>query len=35
VQSEDICVNPVTSAGCTGLNVGVNADLELVLSFVI
>ena len=27
------CMNPVTSKGCTSVNVGVNANLELVDKF--
>jgi len=27
------CVNPVTSTGCTSLDIGVNANLELVDKF--
>jgi len=28
-------VNPVTSTGCTSVDIGVNANLELVETFVI
>jgi len=27
------CVNPVTGTGCTSVNIGVNANLELVDKF--
>ena len=29
------CMNPVTGTGCTSVDIGINANLELVISFVI
>ena len=29
------CMNPVSATGCTSVGIGVNANLELVISFVI
>jgi len=28
------CINPVTGTGCTSVDIGVNANLELVYKFV-